>query len=486
MGLLSFILLLPLIGAAAVLLLPSAQKELIRRVALGAAGLSLLGALYLAFGFDTAAGGMQYTENLAWVPEMGMTYALGVDGIALVMVLLTTIITFCCLMATKADIKSPKGFFTWFLLLETAVIGVFCAMDWFLFFMFWEFTLIPMFFLIGVWGGARRDSASLSFFLYTLTGSVAMLLGIVAVYATVADHNFSMAVLAEAGAGLSTEMQIVIFLGFLIGLGVKMPIVPMHGWLPLAHVEAPVPASMFLSAVMLKMGAYGLFRAGVMLPEGLAWFVPILFALGVISLIYGALQALRQTDLKAMVAYSSVSHMGFVLIGLAGAGIAGFTGAVMQMVAHGFVSAALFFLVGVLYERTGTRDIRALSGIGRQVPKLALATSLTLLAAMGLPGFAGFVAEFHVIVGAFEGFGLAVLLISAGVLLTAAYSLRVIAKLFTGRPDPRHGAIGDLNASETATAVPLVGLLLLLGIIPGLALIYVSPTIAEIVTMIGR
>ena len=404
----------------------------------------------------------------------------------LVMVLLTTIITFCCLMATNLDLKSPKAFYIWFLMLEAAVIGVFCAMDWFLFFMFWEFTLIPMFFLIGIWGGKRRDSASLSFFLYTLTGSVAMLLAIVAVYTEVADHNFAMSALAATGQGLSTEMQIMIFLGFLVGLGVKMPIVPMHGWLPLAHVEAPVPASMFLSAVMLKMGAYGLFRVGVMLPEGLAWFVPILFALGVISLIYGALQALRQTDLKAMVAYSSVSHMGFVLIGLAGAGVAGFTGAVMQMVAHGFVSAALFFLVGVLYERTGTRDIRELNGIGRRVPKLALATSLTLLAAMGLPGFAGFVAEFHVIVGAYEGFGLAVLLISAGVLLTAAYSLRVIAKLFTGRPDNQHAAIGDLDAGETATAVPLVGLLLLLGLIPGVALLFVSPTIAEIVTLIGR
>ncbi len=486
MGLLSLILLLPLLGAATVLLLPSTQRDMIKKVALGASGLSLLASLFLAMGFDTAATGMQYTEELAWVPEMGMTYALGVDGIALVMVLLTTIVSFCCVMATNAGVKSPKALFVWFLMLETAVIGVFCAMDWFLFFMFWEFTLIPMFFLIGVWGGARRDTASLSFFLYTLTGSVAMLLAIVAVYTEVADHNFAMSALAATGQGLPVEMQILIFLGFLIGLGVKMPVVPMHGWLPLAHVEAPVPASMFLSAVMLKMGAYGLFRVGVMLPEGLAWFVPILFALGVISLIYGALQALRQTDLKAMVAYSSVSHMGFVLIGLAAAGIAGFTGAVMQMVAHGFVSAALFFLVGVIYERTGTRDIRELSGIGRRVPKLALATSLTLLAAMGLPGFAGFVAEFHVIVGAYQSFGFAVLLISAGVLLTAAYSLRVIAALFTGRADNRHAGMDDLNPGETATAVPLVGFLLLLGLIPGIALFFVSPTIAEIVTLIGR
>lgn len=486
MGLLSLILLVPLAGAAIVLFLPNTQGGMIRNTALGAAGISLLASLYMAIGFDTASAEMQFTERLAWVPEMGMTYALGVDGIALVMVLLTVIVTFFCLLATRADIANPKGFFAWFLLLETAVIGVFSAMDWFLFFMFWEFTLIPMFFLIGIWGGARRDSASLSFFLYTLTGSVAMLLAIVAIFSTATGHSFDMAELAEAGKAFPVELQVLLFLGFLVGLGVKIPIVPMHGWLPLAHVEAPVPASMFLSAVMLKMGAYGLFRAGVMLPDGLAWFVPILFALGVISLIYGALLALRQTDLKAMVAYSSISHMGFVLIGLAGLGITGFTGAVMQMVAHGFASAALFFMVGVLYERTGTRDIRKISGLGRHVPKLAIFTTLTLLAAMGLPGFAGFIAEFHIIVGAFEGFGLAVLLISVGVLLTAAYSLRVIAQLFTGKPNPQQAAMGDLSATETAIIAPLVGLLLLLGLFPSFALIFVSPTIAEIVTIIGR
>ena len=486
MGLLSLILFVPLVGAAVLLFLPSGQAAMARTVALGASGVSLLASLILAFKFDTTTSQMQFVERLQWVPEMGMSYALGVDGIAVVMVLLTTIVTFCCLLATRVDVPNLKSFFSWFLVLEAAVIGVFCAMDWFLFFMFWEFTLIPMFFLIGLWGSARRDTASLSFFLYTLTGSVAMLLAIVAVFSTAPGHSFDMATMADAAKSFPVELQILLFLGFLIGLGVKMPVFPMHGWLPLAHVEAPVPASMFLSAVMLKMGAYGLFRVGVMLPEGLAWFVPILFALGVISLIYGALLALRQTDLKAMVAYSSISHMGFVLIGLAGIGITGFTGAVMQMVAHGFVSAALFFLVGVLYERTGTRDIRELSGLGRKVPKLALATSLTLLAAMGLPGFAGFVAEFHVIVAAFESFGLAVLLISAGVLLTAAYSLRVISNLFTGNLDPKHATIQDLNTVETATAAPLVGFLLLLGLLPGLALLFINPTIAEIVTTIGR
>ena len=486
MGLLSFTLWVPLLGAIALLFLPGSQGRLIKLVALAASGLSLLASLWLAAAFDKSSASMQFTERLSWVPEMGMTYALGVDGIALVMVLLTTIVTLFCLLAASDKMNSPKSFFAWFLVLETAVIGVFCAMDWFLFFMFWELTLIPMFFLIGIWGSARRDSASLSFFLYTLTGSVAMLLSIVAIYSTVGEHSFDMAELAAAGQNFPLQLQIVLFLGFLIGLGVKIPIVPMHGWLPLAHVEAPVPASMFLSAVMLKMGAYGLFRVGVMLPQGIEWFVPILFGLGVISLIYGALLALRQTDLKAMVAYSSISHMGFVLIGLAGMGVVGFTGAVMQMVAHGFVSAALFFLVGVLYERTGTRDLTALHGLGRQVPKLALATSLALLAAMGLPGFAGFIAEFHVIVGAFSGFGFAVLLISAGVLLTAAYSLRVIARLFTGTPNPQHAGIGDLSTTETATAAPLVGLLLLLGILPGIALIYISPTIAEIVAILGR
>lgn len=485
MGLLSMILLVPIIGSVVILFLPNVQAAMIRTLAIGVSGISLLISLYTALSFDTSDTGMQFVERLEWVPEMGMAYALGVDGLAIAMVLLTTIITFCCLLASSDNLKNARGYYSWFLLLQGAVVGVFCALDWFLFFMFWEFTLIPMFFLIGLWGGAQRDTASLSFFLYTLTGSVAMLLAIVAIFVTVPGHSFDMALLAEAGKGLPVETQALLFLGFLIGLGVKMPIFPMHGWLPLAHVQAPVPASMFLSAVMLKMGAYGLFRVGVTLPAGLDWFSPILFALGVISLIYGALLALRQTDLKAMVAYSSISHMGFVVIGLAAIGAAGFTGAVMQMIAHGFVSAALFFLVGVLYERTGTRDLTALSGMGRQVPKLAVAMSLTLLASMGLPGFAGFVAEFHVIVGAFDSFGLAVLLISAGVLLTAAYSLSVIAKLFTGRPNPQLAAVHDLNTTETATAAPLVGLLLALGLVPGIVLVFVNPTIAEIVAIIG-
>ena len=486
MGLLSLILFIPLIGAAIVLVLPGIQRERIRMVALGAAGISLIGTLVLVVSYDTAAGGMQFVERVAWVPEMGMTYALSVDGIAAVMLLLTTIVTLCCLAATKLDIENLKGFFAWFLILESAVIGVFCAMDWFLFFMFWEFTLIPMFFLIAMWGGLRRDSASLSFFLYTLTGSVAMLLAIFAIYVELPGHSFDMALMAEAGANLPVKVQALIFLGFLIGLGVKMPVVPLHGWLPLAHVEAPVPASMFLSAVMLKMGGYGLYRAGVTLPEGMIWFAPILFALGVIGLIYGALLALRQTDLKAMVAYSSVSHMGFVLIGLASLGVAGFTGATMQMVAHGFASAALFFLVGVIYDRTGTRDLNQLSGVGRQTPIIALIMSLAILAAMGLPGFAGFVSEFHIIVGAIGEFGLSVLFISAGVVLTAAYSLKVIAKLFTGKGNARQAAMGDLTTIEAATATPLVGLLILLGIVPGIVLYFVSTTIVEIVAILGR
>ena len=486
MGLLSLILWTPLLGALAILFMPKSAGALARNAALVASGASLIGAIYAAMQFDPTNAAMQFVERREWVPEMGMSYALGLDGIALAMVLLTTFISFLCILASKAETPHVRAYFTWMMVLEAAVIGVFSSLDWFLFYMFWEITLIPMFFLIGIWGGARRSAASLSFFLYTLTGSVFMLLAIVAAYATSPGHSFDMASLAAAAAGWSTEFQIMVFAGFVIGLGVKVPIFPMHGWLPVAHVEAPVPVSMFLSAVMLKMGAYGLLRAGVMVPAGLDWFVPALFVLGLINLIYGALLAWKQTDLKAMVAYSSISHMGFVLIGISAVSVIGISGAVLQMIAHGIASAALFYLVGVLYDRAQTRDVTAFSGLGRQMPIYAVSMSVALLAAMGLPGLAGLVAEFHVIAGAYARFDLYVLFISVGVLITAAFTLRTIALLFTGAPDPQFSQLEDLTLLERATALPLVALLLLLGIVPSLALVLINPAIVSIVDVLGK
>ena len=484
MGILSAIIWLPLLGAVAILFLPQQQIRLIQGVALACASASLVLSWGLLASFDAANPALQFVEKLQWVPEMGMTYSVGVDGLSLPMVLLTTLLTVVSLIASVSSItERVKAYFAWFLLMEFAILGVFMAQDWFLFYMFWEITLIPMFFLIGIWGGKERSTASMSFFLYTLGGSVFMLLGIIAAYLSTPEHTFDMIQMAKAHIGWSKEFQIMVFLAFFLGLAVKVPVFPLHGWLPLAHVEAPVPVSMILSGVLLKMGAYGLLRISGLVPEGLLWFLPFLLALGLINIVYGALMAWRQTDLKAMVAFSSISHMGFVLIGIAGLTVAGFTGAVMQMFTHGIITGALFLLVGVIYERTHTRQVTDFGGLSRNVPAYSVAMSLALLASMGLPGLAGFISEFHALVGAWERWGLYVAFASIGILVTAAYSLRTIGRMFMGPFNPRWEGLQDLSPREYAAVLPLMALMIGLGLFPSYALTLMNATLGQMVAI---
>ena len=470
MGILSTILWLPALTAIVVLLLPARSTTAIRGVALAGSGVSFALAWNLLGSFDRMSAVPQFAERLTWVPEMGMTYALGVDGVSLPMVLLTTLITLLALVASGSIGERIKQYFAWFLVLETAMLGVFMAQDWFLFYMYYEIALVPMFFLIGVWGGKERAAASMSFFLYTLAGSVLMLLGLIAAYLATPEHSFDMATMAAASTGWTAAFQTAAFLACLAGFAVKVPVFPLHGWLPLAHVEAPVPVSMVLSAVLLKMGAYGLLRMADLFPIGFEWFTPFLFTLGLINIVYGALMAWRQNDLKAMVAFSSISHMGFVLIGLSAMTAAGFTGAMLQMFTHGLIAAALFLLVGMIYERTHTRQITDFGGLYSVLPRYSLLMTLALLASMGLPGLAGFVAEFHTLVGAFERWGLIVGVACIGVLVTAAYSLRTISRMFSGPLNPRFGELKDLSAREMAAAVPLVALIVAIGLFPSAAL----------------
>jgi len=479
MGTLSTILWIPLLGAIVICFLPKQQLKAIQFVALICAGISFLLGWSLLGSFDASSSALQFVEKLPWVPELGMTYSLGVDGLSLPMVLLTTLITPACLIASLGMTERMKAYFAWFMLLEFAVLGVFMAQDWFLFYMFWEITLVPMFFLIGVWGGERRGPASLSFFLYTLGGSVFMLLGIIAAYVNSPGHTFDFAALAQASSGWSREFQIFVFGGFLLGVAVKIPAFPLHGWLPLAHVEAPVPVSMFLSAVLLKMGAYGLIRAGVLLPVGIEWFAPTLFVIALINITYGSLMSWRQTDLKAMVAFSSVSHMGFVLLGVAALTVTGFTGAVMQMVTHGIITGGLFLLVGVIYERAHTRDVTEFGGLSKNMPTYAVFMSLALLASMGLPGLAGFISEFHALVGAYERFGIWVAIASVGVLVTAAYSLRTIGRMFTGTFNPKWEHLRDMNTREFIPAAVLAVLTVGIGIFPGPLLNLMKATLTQ-------
>jgi NADH-quinone oxidoreductase subunit M len=361
------------------------------------------------------------------------------------------------------------------------MLGVFLAQDWVLFYIFWEVTLIPLFFLIGRWGGKRRHAASLNFVLYTMGGSIFMLISLLAISQYDLQHSGSlMSSMRQAAQDMPRYEQILVLLGFLIGFGVKMPIFPLHGWLPLAHVEAPSPISILLSGILLKMGAYGLLRAIVMLPEAADTLQWLFVLLALFSMLYGGLLAWRQSDLKAMVAYSSLSHMGVVLLGIATLNEAGLTGAVLQMTAHGLVAAALFLLVGLLYERTRTRNIQDYSSLVQVMPRFAVFTTLTLLAAMGLPGTIGFVAELHAIIGGFQQWGGIMVFFSLSILISAAYSMRTITLLFTGPVKPQMQLIEDLKPMELLPAGILAAGLVVFGVAPASLIKLSSVTLAQI------
>ncbi len=483
MPILSTITWLPLLGVLIILFLPKQRVRLIQGVALVCTALPFVLSWSLLFRFDRGTTALQFTERHEWIPELGMTYALGLDGLSFPLLLLTTIITLVAVIASLGIRDRVKGYFAWFLLLEFAVLGVFVAQDWFLFYVFYEVGLVPMFFLIGLWGGQRRDAAAMSFFLYTLVGSIFMLLGIIAVYLNSDPNTFDMRELLEAREGWTRAFQIGPFLAFFAGFAVKIPAFPVHGWLPLAHVEAPTPISMLLSGILLKMGAYGLMRAGELLPLALEWFAPVLLALGFVNIMYGALLAWRQTDLKSMVAFSSIDHMGFVLVGIAALNATGFTGAVMMMVTHGVITAALFLLVGIIYERAHTRDLTEFGGLMASVPVFSVLMSLALLASMGLPGLAQFVSEFHVLVGAFQQWGLYVIIALIGVLVTAAYSLRTIGRMFMGQLNPKWANLKDIEGRELVAVVPLAVLMVVLGLYPSVALGLMDTTLAQMAAL---
>jgi NADH-quinone oxidoreductase subunit M len=466
MGHLTLLLLLPLLGAILVALLPGNRSRLIRSVAVSAAAGALVLSWGLLAGFDFATSGMQFQEMVEWNPHLGTYYAVGVDGISLPMLMLATLLSLVAVLASKGVRERVKGYYMLLLALESAMLGVFMARDWALFYVFWELTLIPLFFLIDRWGGKNRHGAALNFVLYTMGGSVFMLIALLVTFDSVPGHSFAMDAMTAGARALPEQTQILLFLGLLIGFGVKMPIFPIHGWLPLAHVEAPSPVSILLSGILLKMGAYGLLRAVYMLPLAAQALQGLLVGIALVGLIYGGLLAWRQTDLKAMIAYSSVSHMGVVLVGIATLNLAGLTGALTQMVAHGLVAGALFLLIGLLYERTHTREVTHYSSLVRVTPRFAFFTVLAFVAAVGLPGTAGFIAEFHTLIGGFQQWGWLMLVLSLGVLISAAYAIRTVGRLFTGPVRAQMRAIPDLQRSEVVAASVLAGGILWIGVFP--------------------
>jgi len=486
MHILSLILWTPVVGALAILALPARQIRSIRATALASSAVALMLTVWLLLRFDTSSSAIQFAESLPWNAELGSYYALGIDGFSLPMVVLSALLCLVAMLASESVNARVKGYHFWLLALEFGMIGVFLAQDWALFYVFWELTLIPLFFLIDQWGGKRKHTASLNFVLYTMGGSVFMLVSLLMIFTASSEHSTTMETMLATARSLPRDQQIWIFLGFLIGFGVKMPVFPIHGWLPLAHVEAPSPVSILLSGALLKMGAYGLLKATGMLPEAALALQSLLAGIALTSIVYGALLAWRQTDLKAMIAYSSISHMGVVLLGIAALNEAGLLGAVLQMTAHGLIAGALFLLIGLLYERTHTREISDYSSLVQVTPRFAFFTTLALLASMGLPGSAGFVAELHAIIGGFQTFGWIMVFASLGVLIGASYAIRTAARLFTGPMRPEMQNVRDLHSHELIAAGTLAVGIMALGLVPGPVVELMNASVYGLSTIFGQ
>ena len=487
MGILSALLWTPAVGILLLAFTPGQKTILIRTIANMCTSLAFLISLWLLKLYEQNDPELQFSEYYPLNPNLGSAYALGIDGMSMPMLILATLLTSTSLLASYKLSKSVKGYHLCILLLEFGLLGVFLAQDWALFYIAWELTLIPLFFLIGRWGGKRRHTASLNFVLYTMVGSVFMLMSLLAISQYDLQQAGSlMTSMHQAAKDMPRNEQILVLLGFLIGFGVKMPVFPLHGWLPLAHVEAPSPISILLSGVLLKMGAYGLIRAVNMLPEAAHILQPLLISLALIGMIYGGLLAWRQTDLKAMIAYSSVSHMGIVLLGIASLNQMGLTGALLQMTSHGLVSAALFLLIGLLYERTHTRNIQDYGGLIHNMPRFALFISLALFGAMGLPGTFGFISELHALIGGFQQWGGLMIVFSITVLISAAYAMRTINLLLLGPAKATAFNLMDLNRREQAAAGILVIGIIGFGLIPNPVIELSAATISNMITQISQ
>ncbi|HVZ09698.1 NADH-quinone oxidoreductase subunit M [Rhodopila sp.] len=480
---LSLITWLPLIGCVVIMSVRGDEETVAsnaRWTALWTSLLVLALSLVLWFRFDPTDPGFQFNEHIAWLPEYKVGYSMGVDGISVLFVLLSTVLTpICILSAWEAIHTRVREFMLSFLVLETMMVGMFCATDFVVFYMFFEGVLIPMYLIIGVWGGPRRVYAAVKFFLYTLTGSVLMLLALIFMWVQAGT--------TDIGGLLHTQFshtaQLWLFLAFFASFAVKVPMWPVHTWLPDAHVEAPTAGSVILAGVLLKMGAYGFIRFSIpMLPEASAYFAPFIYTLSVVAVIYTSLVALAQTDMKKLIAYSSVAHMGVVTIGLFTFNIQGIHGALFQMLSHGIVSGALFLIVGVVYDRIHTREIARYGGLADRMPGYALVFMLFMMASVGLPGTAGFVGEFLVIIGSLQvNFWLA-LLGGAGMILGAAYMLYLYARVVFGRITKDDlKSILDLSPREWAVFAPLIVLTLWMGIYPSSFTRYFDATVGQMV-----
>lgn len=474
---------LPLIGALAILLIRGDEQIIARNARATALWTSLatfVVSIFLWVGFDNSTADFQFVEKVAWIPSFGLNYHMGVDGISVFFVILSTFLTPICILASWESIQHRvKEYMIAFLVLETLMIGMFCALDFILFYIFFEAVLIPMFLIIGIWGGGRRVYAAFKFFLYTLTGSVLMLIAILAIYFEAETTDIP--TLLETV--LDPRMQLWLWLAFFASFAVKVPMWPVHTWLPDAHVEAPTAGSVILAGVLLKMGAYGFLRFSVpILPYATDFFTPLIFTLSVIAIIYTSLVALAQEDMKKLIAYSSVAHMGFVTLGIFTLTYQGVQGAVIQMISHGVVSGALFLCVGVIYDRIHTREISRYGGLVERMPKYAIVFMVFMLASVGLPGTSGFVGEFLILVGVFQVNTWVAALATTGIILGAAYMLYLYRRVIFGKLEKEDlKSILDLKPREIAIFVPLIIVTLWMGIWPAPFLEVMDASVANLI-----
>jgi len=488
---LTTIIFLPVVGAILIAFIPGLSGRLIRWLAALFTFVPLALSIYLFAIFDRSAGGIQFEEKLSWIPAINAHYHLGVDGLSLPLVILMTFLGFLVvLISWKIDVR-PREYFAWLLLLETSILGVFCSLDLLLFFLFWEIEIIPMYFLISIWGTGRKEYSAIKYVVYTLFGSAMMLAGILSLY--FATGSLSMVEIAQGGLAMIQSVMPVaaIFFFLLIGFAVKLPVFPLHTWLPDAHTDAPTAVSVVLAGALLKMGGYGMIRLCVTIfPQVAQQYAPLLVAFAIVSVLYGAAVTLRQTDLKRLIAYSSISHMGYVLLGIFALGQVSLVGATLQMFSHGIITGLLFAMAGLVMHNAGERDLRKLGGLVRQMPIIAVVFSVAGLGALGLPLTSGFAAEFLVFVGSFSstvvsGIQVYTILGVLGIVITAGYILWMLQRVFYGPVLEKFNVVKDADILERVYMFAFVAVIMLVGIYPAILTDVIKTGILPIMGLLG-